>query len=122
MSQPPRLTQYVRLPTLGDAWVEREPDRPDGVFYFDLDLERNSEPAGAVVNITVRAGRWVATVDQATDAPSATRRWLWIAVGVPALLLLGLTGCVLGGILVGAVRLARRWFRAAASGPQPGAS
>lgn len=95
--------QFVRLPPLGSAWVQREADRPEGAPLFGCSVDRDD--AGTVEGITLRAGRWIAVADRpVSDAwpigthysvarPLATAAW--IALGAPLVTLAGIAACLL---------------------------
>lgn len=95
--------QYVRLPLLGAAFVEREADRPKSLPFFDSFAERND--GGEVVSMTMRAGRWVSIADRQVpvawpigDINSRTQRLAtaaWIALGAPLVTLAAVAACLL---------------------------
>ena len=105
--------QYVRLPLLGAAFVEREDDRPSVLPFFAWDTDRADDGQGSVLGFTLRAGRWVVVVDRpaaevqgrvscawpagapySVARPSATAAW--IALGAPLVTLAGIAACLLG--------------------------
>lgn len=92
------FNQFIRLPFLGEAWVER--DRSQDSPFFAFDVERGGQEGastGPVSGFTLRAGRWTVIVDRpvtSRDAgPGSTVAW--IALGAPLVTLVGIAACLL---------------------------
>ena len=92
--------QFVRLPLLGETWVERDRYRPQGRPFFAFDVERGGPEVtatGPISSLTVMAGRWTFIADR----PATTCRFglagtvVWIALGAPLLTLVAIAGCLL---------------------------
>lgn len=94
------FNQFVRLPFLGEAWVERDRHRPQDRPFFAFDVERGGPEGtatGPISSLTVVAGRWIFIADR----PVTTRRRgqagtvAWIALGAPLVTLVGIAACLL---------------------------
>lgn len=109
------FNQFIRLPFLGEAWVER--DRSDDSPFFAFEVERGGQEGattGPLSGFTLRAGHWTVIVDRPVTSryagPGSTAAW--IALGAPLVTLVGIAAC----LLVSPVRHALASIQRTASG------
>jgi hypothetical protein len=109
------FSQYVIVPFVGSAWINREEARPNWLPFFSAETQLQDDScdeAGNVVkgigqlnSITLRAGRWLLVLDRPhvgnSDHRSTPLMWnlpVWLVIAAPVVAVMAIAASLSSGL------------------------